>query len=174
MRWSGVRELDRDYAASFLMRGRAPGRTPYRGIFPAPTGEAILMGAQGEQSHRFWDVPADRELHLAGDREYEEGLLHLFREAVDVRTRPHARVCAELSGGLDSSSVVSMAAQLGADLTTVSFSVPGSNDQKFIDAVERSVGGPALHLPLDDYPLTSPEQTGGAMPGWWEPRLRWR
>jgi asparagine synthase (glutamine-hydrolysing) len=171
VRWTGAAALDETYAAGFLLRGSAPGRTPYRGIHPAANGEAIRIGGRGEERHRFWDLPCGAEIRLAGDKEYEERLLDLFREAVEVRLKPHARVCAELSGGLDSSSVVAMAARLGADVTTLSYTSAGGIDEKYFTAVEGHFGFPALRLPLDARSYAAADATGAA-PAPWVQRLR--
>jgi asparagine synthase (glutamine-hydrolysing) len=119
--------------------------------------------------HRFWDVPVDQGLRLPSDRDYEETLLELFSQAVRTRI-PESTVAAELSGGLDSSSVVSMLARHGARATTLSYLDEDAADYRYFTAVEHHYGLPALHLPLGNCPFTAPGQTGGAAPAWWEPR----
>ncbi len=172
VRWSGASRLDEQYAGRFLLRGSVAFRTPYAGIEPVTPGEAVAISAEGIRRERFWDVPADRDVRLRADADYEERLLELFREGVAARVRGHARVAAEVSGGLDSSSVASMAARLGTDLTTFSYTDAETAEDKFFSLVERYCGRPAVHLPLSDLAFAAPDQTGGAAPAYWEPRYR--
>jgi asparagine synthase (glutamine-hydrolysing) len=112
IRWTGINELDEEYIANFLTHGSAAHHTPYRGVYPVPPGCAVCVSPDRVATQPFWDLPAGQETRFQDDRCYEEQLRSLFQEAVSVRLRSQGPVCAELSGGLDSSSVVSMAAQL--------------------------------------------------------------
>lgn len=165
-------ELDDVFIASFLSRRPAAGRTPYRGIRSVPPGHAVRIAEGRETVERFWDLPVARETRLADDRAYEEQLLELFRQAVKARVRGHDVVCAELSGGLDSSSVVGMAARVHPRLTTVSYTHPGAADEKFIATVEAEFGLPAEHLDVGESSYASASEPGGAAPLWWAPRFR--
>jgi asparagine synthase (glutamine-hydrolysing) len=170
VRATGVEQLDEEYVALFLSLAGPGGRTPYRGIRAAPPGCAVRFTAAGTHVERFWDLPIDREVRLAGEGAYEARLRELFREAVAVRVRAHRHVLAELSGGLDSSSVACMAAKLKAPLTTISYTHEGGTDEPYFRAVEQAYGIPAIHLSLAECPFVSPEQTGGAAPRFWQAR----
>jgi len=169
---AGADELDDRYVAAFLSLSDPEGRTPYKGIRATPPGCAVRVSAGEIRVERFWDVPLGPEVRLTGGA-YEERLRELFREAVAVRVRSHQHVLAELSGGLDSSSIVCMAAQLNAPLTTISYTHPGATDEPYIRAVEQAYGISALHIDVAECPFVSPAHTGGAAPGWWESRGRW-
>src|SRR5262249_18045763 len=125
----------------------------------------------------IWHLPFGREVRLRDDREYEERFRTLFEEAVRVRILEDSPVCAELSGGLDSSSVVCMAAQIQKSAgrrppVTFSYLQAGSTDAKYIRAVESTLGNPGIHLNLEDYPLFTPDCTGDGYPGFAGQRLR--
>jgi asparagine synthase (glutamine-hydrolysing) len=165
-------ELDETYIALFLSRRATANRTPYRGVRSVPPGHAVRISGERETVERFWDLPVSQETRLTGDRAYEDRLLELFREAVETRVRGHEVVCAELSGGLDSSSVAAMAARCHPRLTTVSYTHAGAADEQFIRAVEGEFGLPAEHLDVDEYPYATPTEVGGAAPAWWAPRFR--
>jgi len=161
-------ELDDRYFAALLAPGMPCGVTPYRGIEAVPPGCAVRIEADRVRVERFWDatvVPDSR-----GD--YEERLLDVFRTAVESRVRGHARVCCELSGGLDSTSVACMALRVHPNVTTFSYTHPGAADEPYIRAVEQQYGIAGEHLDVREYPFVTPERTGGAAPGWWEPRFR--
>jgi asparagine synthase (glutamine-hydrolysing) len=170
VRAAGASELDERYAAAFLSHRNPGDRTPYLGIRSVPPGHSLRITSGHATFDRYWDLPVGAELCLADERDYETRLLDLFRDALESRVRGHKHVCAELSGGLDSSSVVSMAAGLHAGLSTVSYTHPGAADAPFIAEVEAKCGLAATHLDVADSPFVSPTATGGAAPAWWEPR----
>jgi asparagine synthase (glutamine-hydrolysing) len=107
-----ISDLDEQYIAGFLMFGGYPNRTPYQGIYSVPPGHAVCVSAEGTSIRRFWSMPIGDVIQYRNERRYEEQLRSLFREAVAVRLQTEAPVVAELSGGLDSSSVVCMANDL--------------------------------------------------------------
>jgi asparagine synthase (glutamine-hydrolysing) len=130
----------------------------------------------------FWELPVDREEHFDDERAYEEQLKVLFREAVEVRLAKQGPTCSELSGGLDSSSIVCMGTKIvseaaGCDagspaLVTFSYTHESSTDERYFQALERSLNLSGIHLPLSRFPLTALNQMGQAVPSWWEPRFR--
>ncbi|MCA0755405.1 asparagine synthetase B [Paenibacillus sp. N4] len=60
---------------------------------------------------RYVTITEGEKLKLRSDKEYEEAFLYVLRNAVTARLRTHRSVGAFLSGGLDSGSVVSLAAK---------------------------------------------------------------
>ena len=109
---TGISELDEQHIGAFLLHGGRPNRTPYEGIYSVPAGHAVFVSSTGTKISRFWNLPIGDEVRYRDQHRYEEHLRALFREAVSVRLQTEAPVLAELSGGLDSSSVVSVANHL--------------------------------------------------------------
>lgn len=178
VRWTGRNEIDEEYAASFLTRGSAVNRTPYRGIYPVPPGHAVCVTPEDVSTRAFWDLPVHGETRFRNRECYEEQLRHLFREAVSVRLAADAPTCADLSGGLDSSSIVCMADSIAQERSngalrpvTFTYTHKGSTDEKYFRAVERARNVTGIHLDLEQHPFVALKQTGNAAPGWWEPRL---
>ncbi|WP_086738228.1 asparagine synthetase B family protein [Erythrobacter colymbi] len=65
---------------------------------------------------RYWQLEPAPVVHRASDREYEEAFLSVFTEAVRARLRtPDGTLGSMLSGGMDSGSVVAVAARLLAE-----------------------------------------------------------
>ena len=179
IRWTGIHELDDEFVANFLTHATAPHRTPYRGVYPVPPGSAVCVSPDRMTTQPFWDLPVAEETRFQDDRCYEEQLRTLFRQAVSVRLRSHGPVFAELSGGLDSSSIVCMATQLknadshgSPELITLSYTHEGSTDERYFRAVERACNLSGIHPQLETLPFVAPSQSGGAAPAWWEPRFR--
>src|SRR5215813_2369575 len=107
-----ISELDEQYLGAFLIYSGCPNRTPYKDIYSVPPGHAVCVSSEETKIYRFWELPVGDVIRYRDERRYEEQFRALFREAVAVRLQTQAPVLAELSGGLDSSSVVCMANQL--------------------------------------------------------------
>lgn len=166
-----ISELDEQYVRGFLLLGGCPNRTPYKGIYSVPAGHAVCVSSEGTRVHRFWSLPIGDEVRYRNQRRYEEELRALFREAVAVRLQTESPVLAELSGGLDSSSVVSMANHLmrtgaakATRLTSVSYVWKNSLDEPFIREMESFCGIKGVHISTHDVPVISETQAGFAMP----------
>jgi asparagine synthase (glutamine-hydrolysing) len=101
--------LDEEYVADFLVAGDpGPERTIWADSRAVPQG-SISSWREGRLTReRFWD-PFDFEPAADCDpHERVEQFRVLFRDAVRARVEPNGKTWAELSGGLDSSSIVSM------------------------------------------------------------------
>lgn len=172
---TGSRLLDEEYVAGFLARGQAALRTPYRDVLPVPPGHAVCVTQQRIATRAFWSLPVDRTVEYQDERYYEEQLRILFREAVGVRLRDDSPVCAELSGGLDSSSVASMAGEISAargapsGLVTFSYTHKDSPDERYFRIVERERSLSGVHFDLGQFPYVAANQAGNAAPAWWGP-----
>src|SRR5205085_3523560 len=159
-------DINDDYIAGYLTRLPEPSQTPYKGIDAVPPACAVIVRERQVETKRFWGLDPGREIHYQTDAEYEEHFRHLFREAVQCRLRGDAPIFSELSGGLDSSSIVCMANHLVSNkeveapcLRTVSMIFDEaftSDERRFIEAVERRAGQKSLSLREDDFRLLSP------------------
>ncbi len=92
--------------------------TLYRDILEVSPGCYLELGPQGVQQHRYWDFvyePEERPLP-----ELIEELDALMEDAVRIRLRSDVPVAAYLSGGLDSSIILSYLMRSGIDLETFS------------------------------------------------------
>lgn len=173
---TGISELDRAYMQGFLLLGGCPNRTPYKGIYSVPPGHAVRISSESTSVQRFWSLPTKNTVRYRTERQYEEHLRILFREAMAVRLQTKSPVLAELSGGFDSSSVVSMANHLmlsGIGKTTrlegVSYLWRNSLDEPFIREVESFCGIRGTHISTHDVPLISETQVGNAVPELFQP-----
>jgi asparagine synthase (glutamine-hydrolysing) len=83
--------------------------TLYRGILRLPPAHMLIIQPGRLRKEQYWDLDPAREVRCRTDEEYAEHFLQIFKEAVRCRLRSHRAVGAELSGGLDSSSIVGMA-----------------------------------------------------------------
>jgi asparagine synthase (glutamine-hydrolysing) len=163
-------EINDEYIADFMTRLPDPAQTPYKNIYPVPPGHYLITQDRKIKVQRFWGLDPKAEIRYKSDAEYEAHFLHLFREAVRCRLRVDGPVWAELSGGLDSSSIVCMADEIiksdeaqAATLETVSFvfdEATKSDERKYIRYVEEKIGKKGRYLREDDYRMLAPLSHG--------------
>lgn len=83
--------------------------TCYKGVLKLQPAHFLIVQGDKVEESRYWTLkPA--KLSLKSSREYQEAFYDIFKDAVRVRLRSDSHVGAYLSGGLDSSSIVCMAA----------------------------------------------------------------
>lgn len=149
-------QVDDEYAAGFLVLDEATDRTPYRFLRAVPPGAFVLANADQLEVRRFSEMDPGREIRYRSDSAYEEHFLHLFRESVRCRLRSEHVVMAELSGGLDSSSIICVADILRAEqpslppVESVSYiydESPGCDEREFVGEIERQRRQVGNHLP---------------------------
>jgi asparagine synthase (glutamine-hydrolysing) len=93
-------------------------RTLYDGIFQVPPGHYLLATDRHVQLHRYWDldyVLADGGETRRSDTDYAAEFREALEEAVRIRQRADVPVACYLSGGLDSCSVLGLAARHRSD-----------------------------------------------------------
>jgi asparagine synthase (glutamine-hydrolysing) len=114
--------------------------TLYRAIKRLPPAYCLCIQPGRIRRWRYWTPNPAKAVRYKRDDEYANHFLELFSETVRCRLRSHGRVGADLSGGLDSSSVVSVAQDLhrhSRGIETFSLVFPGRecDERKHIDAV---------------------------------------
>ena len=143
-------DLSDRFAARFMSLSPRPDATPYDGVRAVPPGTCVSFASTGAVTHnRLWHLTAS-DIRYRDPRAYEEQLRSLWRDAVVARLRTKDTVWAELSGGLDSSSVVCMADRLiergtaaAPGMRLVSHATLQSaegDERRFIAEVEKQVG----------------------------------
>jgi asparagine synthase (glutamine-hydrolysing) len=154
---AGVKfHVDDDFVAGYLAHNPNGHSTPYREIREVPPGQFVRVRLGEAKVERFWRFSPKRRIRYKTDSDYEEHYRHVFRQSVRRRLRSDTPVLAELSGGLDSSSIVCMAddilAKEGADaprVDTLSYfdkTEPKGDDWIYFQKVEAKRGRPGLHI----------------------------
>lgn len=85
--------------------------TVYESIEQLPPSHSITISGEKIKFSRYCTLHAPDKLRLRSNEEYEEAFREVFGRAVRDRLRTHLAAGANLSGGLDSGSVVSFAAE---------------------------------------------------------------
>ncbi len=149
-------KLEEEYIAGWLSFFPATHLTPYDGIHSVPPSASVRIQAGKHTVNKYWDFDPDKRIHYRTDGEYEEHFRAVFAEAVRRRLRSDSPILAELSGGMDSSSIVCMADTLiagGASetprLDTVSYyddSEPNWNERPYFTKVEEKRCRTGCHI----------------------------
>src|SRR6266478_1142171 len=103
-----------EYIAAWFATGfPAAHLTPYVGVHAVPPSCSVLLrpGKNGVKHiiSKYWDFDPAKRIRYRTDAEYEEHFRSVFAQAVQRRLRSDRPVLANLSGGMDSSSIVCMA-----------------------------------------------------------------
>jgi asparagine synthase (glutamine-hydrolysing) len=160
-------EVEEEYIAGQLTRVPEPGLTPYKDVHAVKPAYVVAISQAGQvNERRYWGLDPNKEIRYRTDEQYVEHFLDEFRGAVKCRLRSDRPVFAELSGGLDSSSIVCMADQIIARekvqtprLETVSQvfdESPSADERKFIRFVEEQRGVNSHYIREDEYRMLAP------------------
>ncbi len=154
-------EYDRGYLAAFLA-GCVPveGATPFRGVSAVPAAH-LLRDQDGRLSiERWWTPERFLDVEPRPTSDLIDDFQHRFACAMRSRMGTRERdTWSELSGGLDSSSVVSMASHLAqrgdvphglaGTVTLVDRHGTGGDERRYVEAVTSAWHVPNVQL-LDD------------------------
>lgn len=144
--------------------------TPYLGINTVPPSSSVLLRTRRYGAthiiKRYWDFDSCKRICYHNDMEYEEHFRMVFSQAVRRRLRCDSPILAELSGGMDSSSIVCIAdlllsqaekpkidvttrSSLTRRLDTISWydaSNPGMDEYPYLSKVEQKRGRVGYHI----------------------------
>lgn len=133
-----------------------PYLTVYEAIQQIPPSHSITIKSKKISFNRYCTLYPDAKLKLKTNEEYVEAFKETFEESVNSRLRTYRQVGAQLSGGLDSGSIVSFAGKglrnLNKTLHTFSYVPPNDfkdftprnimpDESPFIKSTVKYVGG---------------------------------
>ena len=157
-----------EYVAGWLYGFPAASLTPYREIRAVPPGSYVAITRYAKKICKYWDFQPGKHLHFSSDKEYEEGFRSTFTQAVRRRLRSIGPLVSELSGGMDSSSIVCVADRILRDepgltsrLDTLSYlddSEPDWNERPFVAAVETERKRVGFHVDVSTQVAFIPER----------------
>lgn len=182
--------LDFEHLAGCICPYPRLGTTPYmelRAVLPA---HFLAFQPGGKfKSVRYWALRPDARIRYSTDTDYEEHFRLLFRAAVKRRIRSDRTILCELSGGLDSSSIVCMADDIrvgegGPEITTLSYydaDEPSGDERPYIAVIEELRGIKGHHISISDFNrrvtqdafLPLPDEYSTVRPGYFRESLQW-
>src|SRR6266576_1982353 len=149
-------KLEEEYVAGWLSFFPATHLTPYVGIHAVPASSFVRFTRGATNVTKYWDFDLAKRTRYRSDSEYEEHFRVVFSESVRRRLRSDSSVLAELSGGMDSSSIVCMADEIARRqpspipaVATVSYyddSEPNWDERSYFTIVEAKRGRTGFHI----------------------------
>lgn len=150
--------LSRDYVACYLACCPIRDLTPYDGVRSIRPGHYLTIRDGAASQHSHWSPSIAPTIRYRDDAQYEDHFLSLFKQSVERRTGLGAPILAELSGGLDSTSIVCVSDLLrqtvdpkSALLDTVSYydDADGTLDERrYFSITEATRGKTGTHLEM--------------------------
>jgi asparagine synthase (glutamine-hydrolysing) len=151
--------LNEEYIAGWFSYFPAAHLTPYVGIRAVQPSSFIILGPGKHSVSKYWDFNPDKRIRHGTDAEYEEHFRTVFGKAVQRRLRSDSPVLAELSGGMDSSSIVCVADRIIASgeaetprLDTISWyddEYPALDERPYFSKIEERRGRTGYHIDLN-------------------------
>ncbi len=135
------REIDWEAIDLYLTLMYIPSpRTAYRAVRKLPPATLLRWGRNGIVQQRYWRPPEPEA--VAAPREAAERLLAALRESVRLHLQSDVPVGFFLSGGLDSSALVALAAERGPGVKTftVGFEARSHSELEYARIVARAFG----------------------------------
>lgn len=158
LRAAGALTLDEQYLAGCLSFLPATHLTPYAEIRSVPPASYVLLKPKRQEIQQYWHFNPDNTVRYRTDSEYEEHFVDSFGQSVRRRLRSDAPILAELSGGVDSSSIVCVADRLitggtaqAPELHTISYystREPDWDERPFFHKIEEHRGRTGFHVDL--------------------------
>ena len=155
--------LDEEYVAGCLASCPAADLTPYTEFRSVPPASFVRLQNGTQSVTEYWSFNPEKIIEYRKDGDYEEHFRTIFRQSVRRRLLSNAPVTAELSGGLDSSSIVCVAddvmssgSVVAPGLDTLSYfddSEPSWNEKPYFSKVEQRRGRTGCHIDISSVPL---------------------
>jgi len=145
---------DADSVAQATEFGSHQVRTLFDGIFQVPPGHYLIATERHIELNQYWDFnypPRDSAALRRSGAEYAEEFRHVLDEAVRLRLRADVPVGCYLSGGLDSCSVLGLAATHRSDpirAFTLTFDRPDYDEEKEAREMASKVGADFFPIPI--------------------------
>ncbi|QIB64722.1 XrtA/PEP-CTERM system amidotransferase [Kineobactrum salinum] len=130
------RQLEPQAVEDYFALGYVPEpKTIYRDVYKMRPGHSMLFrrGEAVPQQQQYWDIPF-QPVAVASAADLQDELVARLREAVQVRLVAEVPLGAFLSGGVDSSAVVAMMAQLQSEpvnTCAIGFDVKQFNETEY-------------------------------------------
>jgi asparagine synthase (glutamine-hydrolysing) len=148
--------LNEEFVAGYLSVFPPAHLTPYVGINAVAPSTFVAVTTRYASVHEYWRLDPSHRIRYGKDADYEENFRQLFALAIRRRLRASSPVLAELSGGIDSTSIVCVADEILREgraetprLDTISYyddDEPNWDERPYFALVEAKRGRKGYHL----------------------------
>lgn len=126
-----------------------PGGSLFEGIRSLEPAQRLTLKNDEVKNQTYWSVPESRDTLLPCPKTFEA----LLSESVQLRVRAGHPTGVLLSGGVDSASVLALAAQSGADLRAYTIDFPGHTGTEYSEGDLAGKQAAKLGIPWKRLPL---------------------
>jgi asparagine synthase (glutamine-hydrolysing) len=152
-----AKELNYEAVLQYLVYCYNPGdETFLQGVCKLPAGHLLSIDGSGMRLKRYWRLNfGDTQVKTEG--QYREEILDLIEDAIRIRLDPYRSPGILLSGGTDSSTIVSLASRLSNEpLQTFSFRCEGRSydESQYARLIAQRHGTKHTEIPYDPDHLT--------------------
>jgi asparagine synthase (glutamine-hydrolysing) len=161
---------ERSFAHAAATQYPPSGGSLFQGVHSLPPAHALTLSDSQLHVTKYWNLPTTVG-GLGSVTDHSDDFRNCLRECVAHRLRKGSRTGVLLSAGVDSSSILALAAQQGEDLKAYTIDFPDSDEASFSEASLATQQARALGVPHTIIPLTAQEmveqlpavvrQTGG-------------
>lgn len=153
---------DRNFVLRYMACLPLHDLTPYEHIRSIPPSQYLRISEGSVVQQEYWTPFRHSQTVYRKDQEYEEHFFCLFKQAVERRTGPGAPIIAELSGGIDSTSIVCMSDYIRTNeainsrqdyIDTVSYyrdTEKTWDERPYFEATEKCRGKQGIHLEISE------------------------
>jgi asparagine synthase (glutamine-hydrolysing) len=174
--------LSQEYIAGYLLLNPEPCLTPFKEIRAVPPSSFVELKRGNVRVQKYWSFAVTDLIRMGSDTEYEEQFRVLLLQSVRRRLRSKYMVFAELSGGLDSSSIVCLIGHMARSgeaipkYKTLSYLrevTPENEDARFVPTVESWIGQEGYRVDPNTFELSGVDIdcAYSARPGYTKGRL---
>jgi asparagine synthase (glutamine-hydrolysing) len=152
------RPLDERYMISYLTHRSSLDLTPYQGIRVVLPAHYYVIKNDDIVQRQYWRPIAEKPIQFVSDADYDEHFISLLSKSITRRTGPGEATVAQLSGGVDSTSIVCLSDAIrrrespdASILDTISFyddSEPHWNERQYFTLVEGKREKAGIHIPV--------------------------
>jgi asparagine synthase (glutamine-hydrolysing) len=146
------KELNYDVVLQYLVYCYNPGdETFLQGVSKLPAGHLLSIDGSGMVLKRYWRLSFS-EAQAKTEDEYKEEILGLIEDAIHICLDPYRSPGILLSGGTDSSTIVSLAARMSNEpLQTFSFRCEGRSydESQYARLIAQRYGTEHTEVPYD-------------------------
>lgn len=151
--------------ASFVCRTTVGyDQTMYKDIMRLPMGSWMVLKDGSLHIERYWQPEKIKPNKQITFQEASKKVKKLFDEAVSARLRSYGEIGCELSGGIDSSSVICTAAKLSPEKKIIPFSLRygdyDCDEGQYIDEVTKKLGVDTISIRVDEMDYTDQYDMG--------------
>lgn len=151
------KELNDEAVADFFAFGEIYGnKTFFKRIEVLPPASIFTYKDQAFSIESYWDFNYEPDYNISEDA-LAEHLVEAFRKAVTIRMKDDLRYGVELSGGLDSRSVVgAIDKDRRKDIVTFTFGIQGCNEAKIAEAVSKIASTKHIFIKINPDDVITP------------------